>query len=121
MKNTARIIAAVLFASALTACGQQQQPQAQYVPPQQYQSAPAQPVQAPQVVQHDSGIGSGTAIVGAAAVGTAAYLLGKANAEKAAAAPVNKATTAISQPAQPRPVVQPPVAAPKPVILIENR
>ena len=116
MKNITRIIAAVIFASALVACEQAPHPQAQYAP-QQYQSAPAQPVQAPQVVQHDSGIGTGTALVGAAAVGTAAYMLGKANAEKAAAAaPANKVTTTISQPAAPRPVVQPPVAAPKTVM-----
>lgn len=55
---------------------QQQLQQQQYQQaPQQYNSAPAQ---AP--AQHaDSGIGAGTAILGAAAVGTAGYLMGRSN------------------------------------------
>lgn len=109
----------VLLASiAVAACGNDTPPQSQYVqqPAPQYQQPVQQYAPAPVVQQHDTGIGTGTALVGAAAVGTAAYMLGKSNAEKAAQQPQNtyRPTTTISQPAAPRPAVVAPVAAPKP-------
>lgn len=67
----------VLVAS-MAACGPAEPPHfAQQQQPIQQQA----PVQYAQPQQ--SGIGTGTAIAGAAVVGTAAYMLGKANAEKA--------------------------------------
>ena len=64
-----------------------------------YQTAPA-PMQQQPVVVHESGIGTGTALVGAAAVGTAAYLAGKAAGQ-------NQAPT-YSQPVAPAPAATAP-------------
>lgn len=125
MKKTILIFAAL----ALAACGQDNHPQTQYVqqPATTYQQqAPVQYAPQPQVVHQDSGIGTGTAIVGAAAVGTAAYMLGKSNAEKAAAtAQAPTKPVIVQQPVQqrtytqvaPAPQVQPapPKAQPAPV------
>ena len=120
-----KILAVALIASLVSACGNDHPPAQQayqqpYQQQQQYpQQAPVQYQQPPaQYAQpHDSGIGTGTAVLGAAAIGTAAYLAGKSSGEKQAAAQatnVYRPTTTISQPAPARPVVQAPVAAPRP-------
>ena len=108
----------VLVAS-LTACGPSPNQQAQYVPQpapqvQQYQQ-PYQ--QQPVVVQQHDGIGTGTALIGAAALGTAAYLAGKNSAEKQQPQTTNvyRPTTTISAPAPAQPKIQAPVAQPVPV------
>ena len=115
-----KILAAALIASLVSACGNDQRPAQQayqqpYQQQQQYpQQAPVQYQQPPaQYAQpHDSGIGTGTAILGAAAIGTAAYLAGKNSAPSAPpqTTQVYRPTTTISQPAPPRPAVQAPVA-----------
>lgn len=71
-----------VLAASMAACGPAEPPH--YTQQQQpiQQQAPVQYAQ-----PEHSGIGTGTAIAGAAVVGTAAYMLGKANAEKAGAAP----------------------------------
>lgn len=103
----------VLVAS-LTACGPSPTPQAQYVPQPapQVQQYPQQHQQSPVVVARETGIGTGTAIVGAAAIGTAAYLAGKANAEKPASTTTNvyRPTTTVSAPTPAQPKIQAPVA-----------
>lgn len=120
-----KLIALAVVASMVSACGNdhppapqayqqpyQQQQQYPQQPPVQYQQPPVQYVQ-----PHDSGIGTGTAVIGAAAIGTAAYLAGKSSGEKQAAAQttnVYRPTTTISQPAPARPAVQAPVAALRP-------
>jgi PBP1b-binding outer membrane lipoprotein LpoB len=115
------LLTALALAVTLSACDNSHPPQTQYVPQpapqvQQY-SQPYQ--QAPVVVERDTGIGTGTALVGAAAIGTAAYLAGKANAEKQAPQTTNvyRPTTTISAPAPAQPKIQAPVAqaAPAPV------
>lgn len=72
-----------VLAASMAACGPAEPPH--------YTQQQQQPIQQQAPVQYaqpeHSGIGTGTAIAGAAVVGTAAYMLGKANAEKAAAAP----------------------------------
>lgn len=68
-----------VLAASMVACGPAEPPHYTQQPIQQ--QAPVQYAQPEQ-----SGIGTGTAIAGAAVVGTAAYMLGKSNAEKAAAA-----------------------------------
>lgn len=99
--------------AGLAACGPSPNQQAQYVPQpapqvQQYQQ-PYQ--QQPVVVQQHDGIGTGTAIVGAAAIGTAAYLAGKNSAEKQPQTTnVYRPTTTISAPAPAQPKIQAPVA-----------
>lgn len=74
-------IALVLAAVAgLSACGQDHHPQYQQpVQHSQYQQPQPQPQyqQPPQQVVHENGVGVGTALVGAAAVGAAAYMVGK--------------------------------------------
>lgn len=103
--------------AGLTACGPSPNQQAQYVPQpapqvQQYQQ-PYQ--QQPVVVQQHDGIGTGTAIVGAAAIGTAAYLAGKNSAEKQPQTTnVYRPTTTISAPAPAQPKIQAPVAQASP-------
>lgn len=110
-----------VLVAGLTACGPSPTPQAQYVPQpapqvQQYQQ-PYQ--QQPVVVQQHDGIGTGTALVGAAAIGTAAYLAGKNAGEKSQPQTTNvyRPTTTISAPAPAQPKIQAPVAqaAPAPV------
>lgn len=116
-----KILAAALIASLVSACGNDHPPAQQayqqpYQQQQQYpQQAPVQYQQPPvQYAQpHDSGIGTGTAVLGAAAIGTAAYLAGKNAGEKSAptqTTQVYRPTTTISQPAPARPPVQAPVA-----------
>ena len=115
-----KILAAALIASLVSACGNDHPPAQQayqqpYQQQQQYpQQAPVQYQQPPvQYAQpHDSGIGTGTAVLGAAAIGTAAYLAGKNSAQAAPpqTTQVYRPTTTISQPAPPRPAVQAPVA-----------
>lgn len=129
MKFMNGIKAGLLFvlAAGLTACGPSPTPQAyvqQPAPQVQYQQAPVQqyPQQAPVVVQ-ESGIGTGTALLGAAAVGTAGYLAGKAMADKDRQ--VNNTTVYRDRPAYvqpntvPQPTVTPPVAkaAPAPAMV----
>ena len=113
----------VLFA-CLTACGPGTDQQAQYVPQpqpqpqvQQYQQQQQQYQQQPVVVQQHDGIGTGTAIVGAAAIGTAAYLAGKNSVAKQQSTEVYRPTTTISTPVPAQPKIQAPVAkaAPTPV------
>ena len=108
-----------VLATGLAACGPSPTPQAyvQQLPPQvQYQQSPGQyqqyPQQAPVVVQQESGIGTGTALLGAAAVGTAGYLAGKAMADKDRQA--NNTTVYRDRPAyvQPNTVPAPQVQAP---------
>lgn len=102
-----------VLVAGLTACGPSPSQQAQYVPQpapqvQQYQQ-PYQ--QQPVVVQQHDGIGTGTAIVGAAAIGTAAYLAGKNSAGKQPQTTnVYRPTTTISAPAPAQPKIQAPVA-----------
>jgi hypothetical protein len=109
-----KILAAALIASLVSACGNDHPP-AQQVYQQPYQQQQQYPQQAPvQYAQpHDSGIGTGTAVLGAAAIGTAAYLAGKNAGEKSAptqTTQVYRPTTTISQPAPVRAPVQAPVA-----------
>lgn len=108
-----KILAAALIASLVSACGNDHPPgQQAYQQPYQQQQYPKQaPVQYQQ--PHDSGIGTGTAVLGAAAIGTAAYLAGKNAGEKSAptqTTQVYRPTTTISQPAPVRAPVQAPVA-----------
>lgn len=87
---------------------QNQAMQQQLLPPAQpqYQQAPAAPAQ-----HTDSGIGAGTAILGAAAVGTAGYMLGKSASNTSNntynARYQQPATRVVSQPA-PKPVYSAP-------------
>jgi hypothetical protein len=129
MKTRQSILALVIAGLALTACSDRQPPQVQYVPapgstapapgytwnantgqwvpPYQPQGGQYAPQYAPQqqpVVVDNSGISGTTALVGAAAVGTAAYLAGK-NAGQA-----NAPTTTTS--VNPAPRVDAPAAAP---------
>lgn len=109
-----KILAAALIASLVSACGNDHPP-AQQAYQQPYQQQQQYPQQAPvQYAQpHDSGIGTGTAVLGAAAIGTAAYLAGKNAGEKSAptqTTQVYRPTTTISQPAPVRAPVQAPVA-----------
>lgn len=106
-----------VLVAGLAACGPSPNQQAQYVPQpapqvQQYQQPYQQPYQQqPVVVQQHDGIGTGTAIVGAAAIGTAAYLAGKNSAEKQPQTTnVYRPTTTISAPAPAQPKIQAPVA-----------
>ncbi len=102
-----KILAAALIASLVSACGNDHPP-AQQAYQQPYQQPPVQYAQ-----PHDSGIGTGTAVLGAAAIGTAAYLAGKNAGEKSAptqTTQVYRPTTTISQPAPVRAPVQAPVA-----------
>lgn len=110
------LLVALALAATLSACDNHPAPQTQYVqqPAPQYSQYPQgqYPQQAPVVVQQHDGIGTGTALVGAAAIGTAAYLAGKANADKPATTTTNvyRPTTTVSAPAPARPVIQAPVA-----------
>jgi hypothetical protein len=109
-----KILAAALIASLVSACGNDHPP-AQQAYQQPYQQQQQYPQQAPVQYQqpHDSGIGTGTAVLGAAAIGTAAYLAGKNAGEKSAptqTTQVYRPTTTISQPAPVRAPVQAPVA-----------
>ncbi len=120
MKFTKGIKAAFLFvlAGGLAACGPSPAPQAQYVPqpppqqqyPQQYQQAPQAPVVVAQ--PQETGIGTGTAILGAAAIGAAGYMAGKAMADNKQQ--TTNTTVYRDRPAyvQPSTVTAPPVAAP---------
>jgi hypothetical protein len=105
-----------VLVAGLTACGPSPNQQAQYVPQpaaqvQQYQQLYQQQ---PVVQQHD-GIGTGTAIVGATAIGTAAYLAGKNSAEKQPQTTnVYRPTTTISALAPAQPKIQAPVAQASP-------
>ena len=124
MKVVQGIKAGFLFALAasLAACGpspqpqayvQQPAPQVQYAPAPQTQYAPAQQ---PVVVQQHDGIGTGTALAGAAVIGAGAYMAGKAMAEKdrqATNTTVYRDRPAYVQPnTTPTPNVAPPVAKP---------
>jgi hypothetical protein len=94
-----RCVSLVVAALFISACSDRTlPPPVQYSQPPAYQQPVSQyPQQAPVVVDN-SGISGTTALVGAAAVGTAAYLAGKANGQ-------NQVTTNNT-------VVQPPVARP---------
>lgn len=78
-----------------------------------YQSAPIQQVQGqqPTVIVQESGVGTGTAILGAAAIGTAAYMAGKAANQQAPAA-----NSYVQPQQQQRPVYQAPVQAARPAV-----
>ena len=119
MKTSALI--ALALAVSLTACDQAPPPQYVQQPAPQYQQYPQtapQPYQQPQVVQQQ-GIGTGTAIVGAAAVGTAAYLIGKNSGEKNAAAAQQRQVVTTPQPVtqapQPQKFITQPAVVTKPV------
>ena len=106
-----------VLAAGLAACGPSPTPQAyvQQPPPQtQYQQAPVQqyPQQAPVVVQQETGISTGTAVLGAAAIGAAGYMAGKAMSDKDRQ--VNNTTVYRDRPAyvQPNTTPQPQVQAP---------
>ena len=107
-----------VLGAGLTACGPSPQPQAyvqQPAPQVQYAPAPQQqyaPAQQPVVVQQHDGIGTGTALVGAAAIGTAAYLAGKNAGSNKPSAPTYTQPPSISQPAPAAPVITPPAAKP---------
>ena len=108
-----------VLAAGLAACGPSPTPQAyvqQPAPQTQYQQAPVQqyPQQAPVVVQQETGISTGTAVLGAAAIGAAGYMAGKAMSDKDRQ--VNNTTVYRDRPAYvqpnmvPQPTVTPPVA-----------
>src|SRR5574343_1173996 len=126
-------------AAILAACGDNvpppqayQQPVQQYQQPvQQYQQPVQQPQYAPQpaqvVQQPQQGIGTGTAIVGAAAVGTAAYLIGKNAGEKNAAANTRVITPppppSVITPSTQKTIIQPAVVtkpSPAPVAPVQT-
>lgn len=110
----------VMFAAVgfLSACGDNTPPKQTYQAPQQYQ----QPVQqAPQqyAQPQSEGIGTGTAVLGAAAVGAAAYMLGKNSAEKQHAVTPPPQQVVVQQPytRTPPPIVAPQAQKPAPVAL----
>ena len=121
MNFTKGIKAGFLFVivAGLAACGPSSPPQTQYVQqpaPQvqqyqqpQYQQYPQQPVV---VQQHDTGIGTGTALLGAAAVGATGYMAGKAMSDKDKQ--TNNTVVYRDRPAyvQPSTSTPPPVTAP---------
>lgn len=89
----------------------------QMLPPQQVQQAQQYGAAPPPAQQADQGIGTGTAILGAAAVGTAGYLMGRSNSNNTysdRSRPTTTTTRVIQQPptrvyqAAPRPAYQAP-------------
>jgi hypothetical protein len=135
--NKSLLVQALMMVAvgSMTACSDHRQPTVVYQQapagyqqaPVQYQQAPGQypQGQAPVIVQEQQGGGTGTALIGAAAIGTAAYLAGKNSANNAPAqtnvyhAPAPAAPVVAPAPmAQVAPVTRPtsaPVVAPAPV------
>ena len=121
MKTVLTLIASAVL---LAACGPspqpvyQQQPQIVYqqpAPVQYQQPAPVAPVI---VQQHDNGVSTGAAVVGAAAAGALGYMAGKSNTAPTSPTVIREKTVIIKEvPAAAAPAVAPkPVPAPAPVV-----